>query len=114
MRSGRIAFALFLLAATGCAASTSAPPRLNAPITQEELQQSRASTVLAAVRELRPHWMNRLSGGFVGGEPVSAERLQLEPLGAIAEIRLLSAEQATARYGTRTLSGTFLEVVLRR
>lgn len=38
-------------------------------------------------------------------------QLQRESLSGVGEIRLLTAEQATARYGTRSLSGLFLDVV---
>lgn len=110
----RIALALLVLAAAGCAAAGVARPRATGPILQEELQQAASITVLGAVRELRPPWMNRLMGGFLDGQPVSASQLQMEPLEAIAEIRLISAEEATARYGTMVLSGSFLEVVRRR
>lgn len=104
---------LAVLTSAGCAASTASAPRSNASITADELRSSAATTVLTAVRDLRPQWLNRLEGAFLDGVPVSVRQLERESLSGIAEIRLLTAEQATARYGTRSLSGSFLEVVHR-
>lgn len=103
--------ALVLLALAGCAAPAGSAAPTNAPITQEELQESAAPTIVAAVRDLRPQWLSRLKGAFLDGFPVSVRQLQRESLSGVAEIRLLTAEQATARYGTRSLSGLYLDVV---
>lgn len=104
---------LAVLAFAGCSAPAGSAPRPDDPITADELRSIVATTVLTAVRELRPQWLTRLEGAFLDGNPVSVRHLEEESLSGIAEIRLLTAEQATARYGTRSLSGSFLEVVRR-
>ena len=106
----RITLVLFLVTLSGCATSTAAGIRTDAPITADELQQTSATTVLEAVRMLRPHWTSRLAGGFLEGQAISPSQLKQEPLRAVAEIRLLSAEEATARYGVRSLTGTYLDI----
>lgn len=102
------------LGSSACASSGAGESQANGPITAEELRESAATTVLEAVRELRPQWTARLAGAFLDGWQVSVEQLDQESLHSIAEIRLLSAEEATARYGTRRLSSTYLEIVRRR
>jgi hypothetical protein len=107
----RLVVLLVLPTSAACAGSAASIPRTDAPITAEELDATAAANILAAVRDLRPQWLNRVEGAFLDGLPVSVRQLQQESLRGIAEIRLLSAGEATARYGTRSLSGSFLEVV---
>lgn len=108
-----IVLAAFVLLGACATAGSSGPPA-HGPITQAELQEIPATSVFDAVRRLRPQWTGRLAGGFLDGQPVSPAQLRQEPLLAIEEIRLLSAEEATARYGVRSLSGNYLDVVRRR
>ena len=104
----------FLVALAGCA-SAAAPRRgWRAPITPVELEAAPAATVLQAVQRLRPQWTARLVGAFLDTEPISPGALTQEPVRGVAEIRLLTAEEATARFGTRALSGTYLHVIRRR
>lgn len=103
-----------LVALAGCA-SAAAPRRgWRAPITPAELEAAPAATVLQAVQRLRPQWTSRLVGAFLDTEPISPGALNQEPVRGVAEIRLLTAEEATARFGTRALSGTYLHVIRRR
>jgi hypothetical protein len=99
----------------GCATgpSTSNPRSSSSIITEEELAEVDASTVLEAVRLLRPSWM-RFRGAFLDGMPVSPQDLSQEPLGAIGEIRRLTASEAVAKYGVRAVSSYYLEVMRRR
>ena len=104
-----------LIALGGCAPAQAASGRSwRAPITRAELEASAAPTVLQAVQRLRPQWTARVVGGFLDNEPTSPGALNEEPVSAVAEIRLLTAEEATARFGTRALSGTYLYVLRRR
>ena len=72
-----------------------------------------ASYVLDAVRILRPTW-RRINGGFLDGMPVTPSELNGEPLHAIGEINLLTADQAVAKYGVRAVTAYYLDVKRRR
>ena len=105
----------FLVLLAGCATgSTGQDARSNSSIiTAEELADVPASTVLEAVRVLRPSWM-RFRGAFLDGVPVSPAELSGEPLQAIAEIHRITASEAVAKYGVRAVSSYYLDIILRR
>ena len=63
---------------------------------------------------MSPGWMNRVDGIFIGGFPVAAESLELEPISGIAEIRLLRCDQAMVKYPVNCVSATYLEITRRR
>ena len=106
---------LFSLLLLGCA--TGGPGGTDrgktGPITADELANVDASYVLDAVRLLRPTW-RRINGGFLDGMPISPGDLNGEPLYAIAEIRLLTAEEAVAKYGVRAVTAYYLDVKRKR
>jgi hypothetical protein len=86
---------------------------MSSVITADELSTAPASTVLEAVRVLRPSWL-RFSGVFLDGMRVSAGELERQPLTGIGEIRRLTADEAVAKYGVRAVSSYYLEVIRRR
>ncbi len=102
---------------TACAAasqSSDSPRRQRNLITAEELQSINAISVVAAVRRLRPQWV-RTSGrrdepvvyvdDFRAGHIAALDRLSIHD---IAELRYLSASDATTRYGTGHDGGVIL------
>ncbi len=109
------ALPLLLMAVVACATATNGGGRdRRAPIMAEELDQAPVTTVLEAVRLLRPSWLARLNGAFLDGARIRESRLETMSVHDIAEIRLISADAATARYGARALSGYYLDVKTRR
>jgi len=111
----RVFFVFFSLLLLGCAAnSTGGSDRgKQGPITADELATLDASNVLDAVRLLRPTW-RRINGWFLDGMPVTPSDLNSEPVLAIAEIRLLTAGEAVAKYGVRAVTAYNLDVKRKR
>lgn len=106
-----------MLLAVACAsASQSGTARRNRNvITAEEIQTVDASTAMDLVRRLRPSWLQfrgarvgypvvYLDGGRLGELSMLAQ-IQTE---GVAEIRYLSASDATQRFGTGHSAGVIL------
>ncbi len=106
-----------VLLVTACAAasqSSDSPKRQRNLITAEELQAVNEVSAVAAVRRLRPQWV-RTSGrrgepvvyvdDFRAGHIEALDRLSIQD---IAELRYLSASDATTRYGTGHEGGAIL------
>lgn len=106
---------LLVLLLVGCATTSAGGTDRSkqGPITADELANVDASYVLDAIRILRPTW-RRIDGGFLDGMPVTPSELNGEPLHAIAEINLLSAEEAVAKYGVRAVTANYLDVKRKR
>ncbi len=104
---------------SACASSgqpdQSRPRRSRNLITADELSGLSVSTAFEAVRRLRPAWLQpRGRSGLPvvyrnnarwGGDPRSLENIRIED---VAEMRFLSASDATTRYGTGFSGGLIL------
>lgn len=98
-----------LVLATACASGGSRNSS-NGPLTSEDLIAGRFADPMDALRRLRPGWMNRVRGIFIEGHSVTADDLALEPIGGIAEIRLLPCERAMIKYPVNCVSANYLEI----
>ena len=113
-------FAALTLAASvpGCASTGTGGPSArsvrDAPITAAELSEGAYANISQAVQQLRPTWLTRLAGVYIAGFRASQSDWQSEPLGAVGEIRIISCDVAVARYGSRCISGRYLEIERRR
>ncbi len=106
-----------VLLVTACAAasqSSDSPRRQRNLITAEELQAIDEVSVVAAVRRLRPQWLRtigRRSAPVVyidnsrAGRIAALDNVSIEN---IAELRYLSASDATTRYGIGHDGGVIL------
>ena len=106
---------------SACASSgqpgQSRPRRSSNLITAEELSALSVSSAYEAVRRLRPAWLQpRGRSGLPvvfrnntrwGDDPRSLENIRIN---VIAEMRFLSASDATTRYGTGFTGGVILVV----
>jgi hypothetical protein len=114
------AWAVILLAASGCASSaTNASTSLSPPtdrnlITPEELSQRRFSTVYAAIEALRPNWLAlRGPGGevqvYLDEQHLGGVRTLLTiPVPSVQSIRHIDGIAAAARYGRGNDQGAIL------
>lgn len=107
-----VVLALVALAA-GCA-STGSGGSSSRVITADEMPAGRFASAVEAIERLRPTWFTRLEGIFVEGHQTDLERLRMEPVAGIAEIRRLTCEQATLRYPVNCITGYYLEVTRTR
>lgn len=125
------ASALFLVAcASGGGAgpsAVSARPGSGDVITTEEIASLDVSTATEVVRRLRPHWLrNRgpvsLSGGG-GGTPVvyidevragGLEALDRITVNIVQEMRFISGQDASVKYGLNHGGGVIMVVTRRR
>src|SRR4051795_8043870 len=137
MRPRFVARFLALTLLTACAAAPPAAEPGAAPgagpahgssdvITETELADPSlaGSTVLEAIARLRPRFLNRRGGGLTrddrlqisldGSNPIPASELSRVELGAIAEIRYLSTNDAGLRFGLKGNMGPVLLITLRR
>lgn len=125
MRFGIIVALLTLACATGssesAADSKSSDRHSRNLITAEELAGSDARNVYDAIRELRPTFLQPHRSATTSGAPVTArvyvdgtplgeglEILRRMRLDDVAEIRFLSAADATQRFGTGNPGGAIL------
>ena len=109
-----VALLLLVAGVLACATTPRGERTRRGPITTEELDSVEVSTLWEAIRILRPMWVVRnIGGAFLDGVPCSARDLELEPVSAIGEVRMITAEEAT-KYGVLALSGYFFDVKRRR
>lgn len=114
--------------AAACASSRGAAPTDNAPkrdrnvITQEEIDASKMSDAYNVVRALHPGWLLGKTGGsgrqyvqvyVEGNKAGDTSALQQYNVNAIREIRYLSGDDATTRFGTGNAAGAII-VFLKR
>ncbi len=106
---------------SACASSSqpdrSRPRRNRNLITAEELSGLPVATAYEAVRRLRPAWLQTRGRSSLpvvfrnnsrwGGDPRSLESIRID---SVAEMRYLSASDATTRYGTGFTGGVILVV----
>jgi hypothetical protein len=121
----RIVLGLALAAGTACASAgaSGGPRRSSDVITQEEIEASEGLTAFDVVQQLRPQFLRPAGGGAAGGDPVrvyidGARRggiaeLRTVQRTSVAQIRYVSSNDATLRYGTGHRSGA-IEVTTRR
>lgn len=102
---------LTLLVASGCA-STGGSQR-DGPILPAELRELGSTSIYDAVRILRPTWLPRLAGAYRDDVELTNRELQTMMLRGTETIEIISASDATARWGTRLLSGRFLVITSR-
>ncbi len=111
-RPRMVVIAMISLAVTACAsAGASNRSRATDVITTSELREVGFLDLYEAVRRLRPAWLTNLSGAYLNNRRLDAEELRALPSASVQRIELISSEEATARWGTRTLSGRFLLLV---
>ena len=102
-------------AGSGCATNRAEASRPNerGDITAFELEAGTFSSVYDAVSRLRPEWMRSLGGAFLMDTRLEMGELYRVPVAGISRIELISAEEATRRWGTRELSSRFLHIITR-
>lgn len=112
-------------AATACAGGSPSPARAPTPaaaqtygvLRAEDLERSFGASLYERVSALRPSFVTNRGAPttvFVNGMyfgPVTA--LRDIPVGTVRQIRLLSAPEATVRFGSFRQTGAALEVILR-
>lgn len=116
----RILYVALLAALAGCASSGNGSRSLQSRnvITAAEVQEINVTTVYEAIMQLRPHFLQSRGQTSIrdpsAGEPVvyvngvrygSTSTLQGLRAMDVAEIRFLSASDATTRYGTGHVGG---------
>jgi len=111
-RVGRCAILVLAVTLGGGCASAGRSAR-SGPIDADELQAVGAVSIYDAVRLLRPSWLSNLSGAYRGDLRLTIDDLRDLSASDAGRVELLSSEEATARWGTRTLSGRFLSVTPR-
>ena len=81
-----------------------------------ELESRSFPTVYDAIRILRPSWLLGTVGGVYVDDVRTAgvDWLRQTSVAQIQRIEVLSADEATARWGTRELSARFIHVRRRR
>lgn len=91
-----------------------------APLTGEEIRSAGITSVLEAIRRLRPQYLVSrapVTGANKSGLPVvyvdnmpygPVSELQAMPTETVAEIRFISPEDATTRWGTNYPNGVIL------
>jgi len=67
-------------------------------ITAEEISRQSFKNAWQAILSLRPNWPKQISA-YVNQRRTNVENLQDIPIESVAEIRLLSREQARVRFG---------------
>lgn len=109
-----------VIASLACAAGTQSgsSARRSNLITAEEILRVEVSTAYDAVRRLRPQWLQGRGGDrpvvYVDGQRRgSLNELELILPGDVAQMRFMSASDATTRYGTNHPGGAIL-VMTRR
>lgn len=127
MRVHAVVFAgMVWLAAGACASATQGAARGSHGgnvITRDELDRVPGTTVYDAIQQLRPGWLSRPTAPtVVGTNPVmayvdrhrfgTAEDLRNLPTSEVERIELVSAADATTRYGTGHPSGV-IEITTR-
>ncbi|UCC24567.1 MAG: hypothetical protein JSU98_12605 [Gemmatimonadales bacterium] len=116
---------ILVLLLTACASSGEG--RIRGPrdrILREELAQYPAMTALDAVRQLRPHWLNRRGEQSIadfgetqvqvhvdGSRRGGPEALQAINIRDVEELRYLDAGEATTRFGTGYPMGVILVAI---
>lgn len=110
LRASLLALAVLV---AGCA-SAGGGSNSSSAITAEDLAPGRFANAVEAIERLRPTWFTRLEAVFVEGHETDLDRLRMEPVAGIAEIRRLTCEQATMRYPVNCITGYFLEVTRTR
>jgi len=108
------------LAASACTGAgrppSAAPSGPNAPITEEELERSRAPDLLTAVRSLRPQWLTRFHSQtvpeargisvYVNDYRYGVIRdLQYIPSSTAVSVTWLTPGQAQYKYGVGNMNG---------
>ena len=102
--------AVLVVLAAACASTNTRAGTANPPITADELAQGRYTSVYDAVERLRPAWLRNLMGSYINGQRAPAADLRTTPVQGVAEIKLISSEEATTKYNARALAGNFLEI----
>ena len=112
VRFGLITAWIFVVsAAAGCVSAGQATR--SGPIEGPELDQAGVFSVYDAVRLLRPSWLRNLQGGFRNNQRLSVDDLRDLAATHASRIELVSASEARARWGVRSLTGQFLEIIPR-
>jgi hypothetical protein len=119
-----------LLTVAGAASGQDRPRRDRNVITQDELDRSGVQNLDQAVRKLRPAWLSsRGAVSLLGGVPVTKDEamvvyvdgsrrgglpeLELMPVEQVSEIRFMSADVATMRFGAGHPFGA-IDIITRR
>lgn len=113
------------LAASGCTGAgrppSAAPVGPNSPITEDELERSRAPDLLTAVRSLRPQWLTRFHANTVTDSRGISVYVNDYRYGGIADLQYiasssavsvtwLSPGQAQYKYGVGNMHGAIAVV----
>ena len=109
---GLITAWIFVVAAAAGCVSGGQSGR-SGPIEGPELEQAGVFSVYDAVRLLRPSWLRNLQGGFRNNQRLYVDDLRDLPVAHTSRIELVSASEATARWGVRSLAGQFLAIIPR-
>jgi hypothetical protein len=109
----RLAVLVLVVAATACAGGAGRTPGTNRNlITRPEISASRGNTAYEVVQQLRPDFLRgRVSGSISGANDLPVvyldgtrlgdlEQLRSIPAAIILTIQLISASDATTRWGT--------------
>jgi hypothetical protein len=114
----RFRFLLCLTVISACtpAAQTATPRAAQGVIELSELESRSFPSVYDAIRSLRPSWLlGTVAGVYVDDVRMSGvDWLRQTPVAQVQRIEVLSADEATAKWGTRQMSGRFIHVRRRR
>ena len=111
------ALSLAAACASGAPSAQSAPRRDRNVITQEEIDASKMTDAYSVVRALRPGWLLPRTVGssrqnvqvyVEGNKAGTVTALQQYNVTQIRELRWLSGDDATTRYGTGNGAGAIL------
>jgi hypothetical protein len=109
---------LLPMAAASCASGGAQRPgsRVDESITASDLESGGYNSIYAALRQLRPSWLNRLNGVYADGfETEGQSWLRTSPTDGVALIELLSCEEAMVRLPVSgCVSGRYINVRYRR
>ncbi|MFC1639852.1 hypothetical protein ACFL3B_03700 [Gemmatimonadota bacterium] len=105
--------ALFVACAT--AARTIEASQSQAVILRTELESDPFPNLYEAIRSLRPLWVgSRLGGVYVDDTEKNVDWLRDASVVLVERVELVSADMASARWGTRNLASHFIHVIRRR
>lgn len=107
---------LSLLAACASSGSSSGGEGTDAPITYSDLADGGYTSIYAALRQLRPSWLNRVNGVYADGfETEGTAWLRSSPTDGVAQIELLSCEEAMVHLPvSNCVTGRYLNIRYRR